>query len=248
MERLYDSGILDVEPNTITYSAVIEAWSTSPNKKLIVPKVYEILQKMTHKAEEGEEKSAPNTVTFNTVIKAVGRSNEPEKAPKVIKLLEQMKKMHESGKGNTNPNIRTYNAIISCCALTTGSIESKARAFNTALGVLKELRESKHIEPDTYTYPAILKSSQNLLENNEKGHENVRDIFKMCCEDGMLDALFFNNLKRFLGDKLLSSVLKLGPSIDSMLPRKFPHQWSRNVSNRNNNKRRRLPRRRNQTQ
>ena len=232
----------DLRPNAYVYSSVLEAWSKCPNKGQIGPKVEEILDGMKCKA---------NVVILNTAIKAIGRSMYSNKAEKATQILDKL--MTEHG---VLPNIRTYNALLTCFASTQKSSQNpndsdlRKHTWNAAFKLLEDIRSANHtggsignqgevVKPDAYTYPAMLKVCQNLLPSLEKDTEKsdtfecIKKVVDRCCEDGMVDALFLNNLKSYVNNDIQLRALLFGNDLkDNNAPiqlRTIPKEWKRNV-------------------
>ena len=231
----------DLLPNAYVYSSVLEAWSNCPNKQQIGPKVDEILNGLKCKA---------NVVILNTAIKAIGRSNYTNKAEKATQILDKL--MTEHG---VLPNIRTYNALLTCFAATQRSPQSpnddiRIRTWNAAFKLFDNIRSDKNmdgsignrrsVKPDAYTYPAMLKVCQNLLPSLEKNKEEsdtfecIKKVVERCCQDGMVDALFLNNLKSYVNnDNQLRALFGKGLQENNshLQLRTLPNEWKKNAPN-----------------
>merc|ERR1711957_189138 len=139
-------------------------------------------------------------------------------------------------------------------------------AFEIAVKTLNELRKSKHCSADMYTYPAMFKSCERLLLGTQRKHiddhddrmeadlQQIREIFSMCCEDGLLDSLVVNNLSNFLHGNTMRSLLGISEeekgeemtnsrSFSTVKLQSLPKSWRRNIYTRphggRENKRRR---------
>jgi chorismate mutase len=73
MQELFESGNLDVKPDTICFSSVINAWARSRHRA--APQRAEaILNRMQELFESGNHDVKPNTICFNSVINAWAKS------------------------------------------------------------------------------------------------------------------------------------------------------------------------------
>jgi len=113
MEESEEKGRTNLKPNAITYTNVMEAWINSRQHNSL-DKVETILERMIQRSKiEGNSKSAPTTVTFNVVMKAIQHSSHPAKHKKAEELFNRIKKMQDSD--NIKPDIRTYNLVSESC-------------------------------------------------------------------------------------------------------------------------------------
>lgn len=260
MEDRFAKGEEDVRPNAYTYSSAIMAVANCLDKDNIAPEVQKILQRMIVKSRDSNPDASPNTVVFNSVIKAIEKSAVRNKASEAQNILELMKERLVSDKARSayaSPNTRTYNGILRCCAFTNGSEEENQVAFETALKTLNELRNSKHCSVDMYTYPAMFKACERLLRGTHREHrdwhvegkdgnlEKIREVFSMCCKDGLVDSLVLQNLTNFLKGETMHSLLQIseekkGNKVTNSQPfsimktQSLPKSWCRNVNIRRN--------------
>lgn len=86
------------------------------------------------------------------------------------------------------------------------------------------MNESDDMKPDQVTYGMFLRSCA-LMEKNEKRDKVIENVFKQCCEDGLLGEFA---LKEFLkaGSKNLRRLIQ-GVGGGSRIPR----AWKKNVQN-----------------
>ena len=73
MLNLENQGYTDVQPDVITYNALMNALAVSniPDK---APRAYRMLLELENKAEDGKAELAPNTQPFGSVLKACSRA------------------------------------------------------------------------------------------------------------------------------------------------------------------------------
>lgn len=115
MERLYPTeGHGQLQPNTISYSTVINAYAQSMSVENKAEKCYQLLQRMEHLFSTRENVLAkPTIVTYNSVLNACAMTSnreEKEQALDIVKsLYEQILEFHE-------PDNFTYGTVLKACA------------------------------------------------------------------------------------------------------------------------------------
>jgi len=189
-----------VSPDTVTYNAVIEAWSHSPDPRGI-DKAIEILSLMENAYETtGRVRLKPNIRTVNNVINAYakrgasGGNNRKEKesrlsdawecAKKSQKLLERsLEKYVETGDDDYKPDVTTYTSVIDAYA-RCGDVHATERAEELMNQMWKTYHETGDvsIRPNYRTYTALIMAwsktrdsrtpsrAEELLEEMEKRH------------------------------------------------------------------------------
>jgi pentatricopeptide repeat protein len=111
MEQLYQSGALDVKPNVVSYSIVLNCLAYA-KRKSAAEKAESILHQMI---SSNDEDIQPNLVSYNSVIKAWSFARDPEAVPRVTALL---KELLEQAKGNPKmtPNANTFGSVLKTLA------------------------------------------------------------------------------------------------------------------------------------
>mmetsp|Transcript_6182 Transcript_6182/g.20777 ORF Transcript_6182/g.20777 Transcript_6182/m.20777 type:complete len:562 (+) Transcript_6182:785-2470(+) len=160
---------LEVEPNTVTYSALVTAcekggqWERAfevvetMRAKGVKPNEYTFAALISACEKCGHVKGAlrayemmreegvkPDVVTFNALVSACEKSRRWEQA---VVVVDEMRSL------GLRPNLRTYNALIS--AFARGPRKDATHLSERALAVLEEMRAAE-VEPDTITYSALI--------------------------------------------------------------------------------------------
>ena len=116
--------------------------------------------------------------------------------------------------------------------MTEGKHEDKICAFSSVLNALIELQDSEHMTADNYTWPAIWKACENLLDV-KRDMEWINRVFDMTTRSGMVNELLFNNMRRFLPahylQKKLEKKLKANVDVHQLCVHQLPREWTCNV-------------------
>ncbi|KAL3764024.1 hypothetical protein ACHAW5_005108 [Stephanodiscus triporus] len=231
MEMFDSKGLYDLKPNVVSFTLTMEAWINSRHPDLL-EKVEAILERMFDRSREGDPDSEPTTTTLNVVLKAIRYSSHAMKHKKAEDILTRMKWMQENGIGRVKPNIYTYNAFFSACAMTEGNNEDKINAFALVLNALIDLQDSKHLTADKYTWPAVWKACENLLDA-KRDIEWINRVFDLTIRSGLVNELLFNNMRRFLPaqylQKKLQKKLKKNVDLQQLTVHHLPPEWTCNV-------------------
>jgi len=235
MEDLYAGGNYHVRPNTVTYSTVISAWSNSPLRDIKLTRAEAILRRMVDRSEAGDRNVAPNTITYNTVLKVIEDGAEADKARRAQAVLQQMHSLAGQGDLSVRPNVRTYNAVIRACSNTSGDVSAIEEAYGIAFDTLDELRSLPDLSPDRYTYPAMFRCCERLLPWREYVGDRsdavraIELVFRMCCEDGMLNKYILKDVSKFLPEKAFARLLNRSDAgtLSSVNLGSLPRSWSR---------------------
>jgi pentatricopeptide repeat protein len=234
IEGRMEDGDFSVQPNAYIYSSLMQKISNTPCRDKILQNAEELMQRMIESYQKyPPKKRESHTVFFNTAMKAIENSLEERKFARAEIIFKDMSNLNESGLIVAKPNVRTYNAFLRCCALTTGSKEDKYQAFNAAKAALMQLRSESR--PDLYTYPALFKACDLLLDQTSHDFDHIiTEMFGFCCQDGFVDGLVLKNLKNALPLILLRSLFgttlrnqKLDPQ--TVRINDLPKRWSRNI-------------------
>jgi pentatricopeptide repeat protein len=228
LKRMED-GLINVVPNAFCYASVMECISKSSDRNSIPSKAMILLRQLSNQSASGRTSKDSYTVVFNTAIKALENSSEKRKDKVAKQFITLMKEGHESGAIKAPLNVRTYNAAIRACAFTKGGDNDKREAFSTAFDTLNELRSAKNASPDLYTYPAMIRASEELLGLSDNDLKQIRSIFIMCCADGLVDALLLKNMVNFLPKGFMRSLLRTEKEPSQVRLNDLPREWKSNI-------------------
>jgi hypothetical protein len=106
-------GHADIHATVIAYNTILSGWAKIANeyRPNIPLKSEKILHDMIALAEQGNSNAAPDVTSFNAVIKAWGRTKQPNSTLRCEYWLRRM--IREGGTTTQNfivqPNVTTYN-------------------------------------------------------------------------------------------------------------------------------------------
>ena len=116
--------------------------------------------------------------------------------------------------------------------MVEGGNEDKISAFSSVLSALIDLEDSDHLRADNYTWPAVWKACENLLDV-KKDMVWINHIFDLTVRSGLVNELLLNNMRRFLPaqylQKKLEKKLKTNVDVRKLTVHQLPPEWTCNV-------------------
>ena len=190
MEQLHGQGYEDVRPDVISFNAVINAWAKSRDMN-----AYEHAKRVFGQMQGMGQAAEPDVLTYTSLINALSVSSVPDKAEKAFNMLLEMETMTSKGNRDVAPTSITFGAVMKACARTSGNQQVKRKALRVALGVCDKLRRSPYLSIDPLIYDPLF----TTIANASKGQEYIKlvsEVFKLCCEDGVLNDVILQTLRR----------------------------------------------------
>ena len=225
MLKLNEGGREECRPNSISFTAVIDAWAKSGDKN-----AYEHASKLFQQMQSMGKAAEPNSVTHNSLINALAVSYVPDKATKALDILLEMENMANKGNRDVAPTIITYSAVVKACARAPGNREAKRKALRVALETFDKLRRTSQLaSADPMVYDPLFIT----IANTSKGKEYaklVTEIFKFCCEDGVLNDYILGNLRRNSPRDVFENLVgRRASGRGDVSVKDLPPEWSRNA-------------------
>ena len=222
-------------PDIISYTTVLECFSKSKD-----PEAAEIGMNLLEEAiniydETGNLDMKPNMRTYTMAIRTLSTNSIPKNILKARDLLTRLVDQYEeTNDPDLCPNAFPYNYVLDCAANCIGSEKEKLKAFQIAAKTYNDVRHSKIIDADSFTYAFWIKCCNNLLPDGELRTKGVTYAFEQCRNDGLVSS---ETLKRMLAGtppKVVSSLLDIKPGTSPTVYRKLslddiPPSWSRNI-------------------
>ena len=112
--------------------------------------------------------------------------------------------------------------------MTEGNVEDRVNAFSSVLNALIELQENEHLHADNYTWPAVWKACENLLDV-ERDLAWINRIFELTIKAGFVNELLFSNMRNFLPPQYLQKKLKTTKDVRQLSVHDLPQEWTCNA-------------------
>lgn len=195
-----------VAPNTMTYNQVLKAYSKSslPGAAKRADMI------LTFMLQSGNESIQPDVISFSTCLDVWAKSKETGKAEKAYLVLQKMVQLYDStGFQSMKPNEVTYNTVLNACAFSAFTEENeKKNALSIAVRLFNEMQKSSIVKPDAVTYGMLLKCIANLVPKGKVRNNMASEVFLKCIENGLVNGLVFDEIRRALPNRALSGLLK----------------------------------------
>jgi pentatricopeptide repeat protein len=229
MIERFRKGEVEVKPNSETFRSVLSAYNGRGPKftaASVAAKVEQILQiregilatsDVIDSDEESDDDSDSDERLYRMALGIVGRSKDPKKAVRAKRIFGKY----------TGPLLsnRLHYHLLMSCAFTDGDSEVKFDAFQTALGVMKELRSSSELEIDSAITGMFIKACNNLMPEGSKRDDLVKKIFQDCCRQGLVNEFVLGEFGKAASESLQLEILG-GYSVDDI---SIPKSWSDNI-------------------
>ena len=228
MFQVREDGNSDVEPNTIAFTSVCDAWSKS-NADDAIDRVESLIEWMKKLSDNGYRDVFPNEYTYNCLLTAIARSKDPNKANKSVRVLRYIQ-----ADPKLSENIFIFNNVLLACAYTHGTSSQRFNAIKVAVGIMEEVIEQK-ISDDrlNVTFGIFFQACANLtLNETEKANiQNlVETVFYKCCERGQVDEKLLLQLRKACTQQLYLKLFGDYKSFPRIQVKDIPQEWKANVT------------------
>jgi len=228
MEKRYrEAGDYIVKPDEVSLCGVLNAHANNADP-LRAQQILDKVESMTTK-ERGFQHT---TICHNIVIKAWGRSREPNAVKQAEKILTRLEDLWaETGKEYLKPDVTTYSSVINCCAYDS-EVSQREESFQVAIRTFDKMCASSSARPNGITYGTLFKAIANLTPMDEERENIIRPYFAQCCKEGQVDAFVLSQVRN-TSPLSLYRELVLQPcgldnreSVDVVL-KNLPREWKR---------------------
>ena len=163
MMMAYQSGNLDLKPDTVSFSSVMDGWArlSHVDKPYAADRALALLERMKALEKEG---MGPNARTYTSVLSAVAKSGTWEACEDARKILQSMEEEYRDGNESLKPTAIHYNTVLHAYARSPRADKAlKAAIF------LKGMKRhpDPNCHPDTISYNSLLMSCANAFGNEE---------------------------------------------------------------------------------
>jgi pentatricopeptide repeat protein len=180
----------NVQPNQLSYTNVIVAWSRSKDHKAAYRAqalLDEIVQLYSGGGDEKYMSMQPSKVPYTAVIAAWSKSRDWNAGQRALTLLQQMKAY---GTTFCSPNAMTYSACITALSGQGQRKNDNNGGAEVALKLLDECQErfatgDATCRPDTVVYTAVIST---LAKSNGDYHEQAQGLLQEMEQAVTIDA------------------------------------------------------------
>ena len=161
MVKRFNSGDLDCKPDAITYSSLIDVYSSVSDlntSTFAAERAEEVLTRMEDLYMAGDCEVKPNIYTFCSVIDVWTKSNAVDAAYKAESLLNRAIDYYEmNGDEDFRPNVVILSAAISAWVkrITNGKREENKIAIDKIEQIFEQMKQLQ-VAPNVFTYSAII--------------------------------------------------------------------------------------------
>mmetsp|Transcript_6109 Transcript_6109/g.8965 ORF Transcript_6109/g.8965 Transcript_6109/m.8965 type:complete len:1110 (-) Transcript_6109:132-3461(-) len=176
--RIYESSKKNkrVRPNTLTFSAVMNALAQS-REEGSAERAEVLLRMMEKSYANGARLMKPNVVCYSAIINAWAKSGKPGAAVRAERILNRMLEMYKAtGDPDFYPNVISFNSAINCWSSEAESEPTAARRAELLVTRMKNLHEEKfsgmqhrtrrRLKPNTRTWNAVMMAYVNSGADN----------------------------------------------------------------------------------
>jgi hypothetical protein len=233
MEAQYRAGDAYVKPDEVTLCGVLNAWANHAQDGG-ARRAQEILDH-TESLSWEDRGFANSIICHNIIIKAWGRSREPEAVQRAEEILIRREEGYRQDKNNVRPDVTTYSSVINCCAYYSGDSDGQQKAFEVALRTFRKLRDTGD-GPNNITYGTLFKAVARLTPMDNAREEMVQNLFQQCQTEGLVDSFVLSQV-RAASPVALYRKMVLEPSslndrdennMDKILEN-MPREWGKKV-------------------
>ena len=243
-----------VVANTITFNSVLHAWSKSK-----LPGATDRAEKLLeYMIQSQNSEIKPDVYSFTCVMDAWAKSKEPNKALRTRELLDRLIDMRQQALEKRDkrkadalqPTQIPYNTVLNACAFSAMHTPEQERreAIQIAVETYKGMSSrassfrmrgnDRIVSRDTVTYGLMLKSIANLMPKGNARSRMALQIFRECCDDGLVGFLVWNEVRRAVPSKLLDETYRLKRRCGSLELNDLPKAWKVNCRERRSNQQR----------
>lgn len=192
-------GTKQVAPITQTYNIMMKIVARTYHRGGAgAEKAEQLLNELERLSENGGLR--PTTVSYTTCITAWGRSFHERKLIRAHLLMERMKEAYYGGNRDAKPNTTSYNTLLSCYknVVLDGEVNAGDRneVIRQVSKLLDEMRSSEGCRPNEISYFVALKTLGNLPNRDERLLGTMKQVFRFCQEDKMMDEKVLVLLQR----------------------------------------------------
>jgi pentatricopeptide repeat protein len=229
MFEVHESGNSNVQPNTIAFTSVCDAWSKE-HVDHATDKVQSLINWMNEISNSGYTDVRPNEYTYNCLLNAIVKSKDPSKADKALHILRFMQ-----SDPTLSPSIFNYNSVLRVCSFTHGTASERFNAIKVAVMVMEEIMQQGNSDRLNITFGIFFNACANLTLNDEekvKLERMVEAVFKKCCEFGQVDDKLILQVRKACSQQLYLKLFGEFKGFPRVHITDVPQSWRSNIVHR----------------
>lgn len=152
-------GNVQLRPNAITYSAVMDAYAQCGN----IERVEALLLEMYNEYTNGNALLRPGIVCYNILLNAWSKLKSPISAERAEDILLTMNEQYESGRFHVKPDAISYACVIDCWSKKSRNDKNAAQRAERLLRIMQ----------DEYKKYAKGKSNSEILKPTVRHYNSV---------------------------------------------------------------------------
>lgn len=231
MNIAHNQSSMTVKPSVENINDVIEALAVSSNPRR-TEQAERLLDSMEAALTDNSGNAAPNADTYKHVINIWYRKSDDDRISRARQLLQRLKENYPAMSRiglKDDGFVGALNAFIGICSLSRARTEEEGmEILRQALSAIEMIRDLGGVKPDADTYSTLLQGCANLLPVGMERQLLIDRVFRLCCEEGMVDDNVLKTLLAAATEEQYSKLV-IAASEDVEGTRMIPEEWTINA-------------------
>lgn len=240
-------NIPNLEPTMACYNSLLAAYCSQCEHSGSIQSFESALEVLVRIERDGG--FSPNTLHYNRIFSIPSKIHPQHEENRFFILQKTKSILNEMCQLSTSrktfaPDVFTFNHMIKACYGYEDEYRNREALFHL-LDIYNMLCDSECCEPIDQIYINMLRTLQNILVENTKDRALLcEEIFRKCCENGLLTNAVLKIVASMLPPSSLRRLesCQLVPSSKPLVISNLPSEWSTNrnvgLNQRRNRKRR----------
>lgn len=175
----------------------------------------------------------PNTDSYRFVLDVYRSTTSRDRIPLAKAVLWRCKDnlLRDSVSPAVRKNaVEVLNGFVHICTTTPLPVagEEGVLILREALSAVERFRSDCNVAPNQNTYTHLLQAARELLSSSPKRTKIVDQIFRMACQDGMVDDVLLQQLMQVATQEQYHHLIVVSSeTVDDV--KVIPEEWSRSV-------------------
>jgi hypothetical protein len=227
----YRSTRSDVQVSTKNVNDVLEAL-TSSNSHMRIEEADNLLRKMENAMQDGNTNLMPNMASYVHTLQVLKSIHSAEKVARAKVILWRFVDNFDAIASQYKKRgvlVEVFNEFIRVCgSRRTRSVEEGLQTMNEALSSIQTMRGLEGIAPNSSMYATLLEACASLLPVGKDRQLFAEKVFRLCCEDGMVDENVLRQMRAVASLQLFSSLI-VSASVLVEGTKVVPESWTSNT-------------------